>query len=148
MVAIITSSIIKKVHAPPDPQHSNYLSMLSANMRRIRQSVAIFLLRYRSKSVILFLVSATSLCFYLHAAHVANMISAANEGKTPGFIVLGMHRSGTSMLSGLLVEGFGYDTGGIDMGGSVRPFIIFHLPTLVPTIYTFSHFHASISNSQ
>lgn len=31
---------------------------------------------------------------------------------TTGFIVLGMHRSGTSMLSGLLVEGFGYHTGG------------------------------------
>eukprot|EP01083_Nonionella_stella_P092185 257956_1 len=31
---------------------------------------------------------------------------------TTGFIVLGMHRSGTSMLSGLLVEGFGYKTGG------------------------------------
>ena len=30
---------------------------------------------------------------------------------TTGFIVLGMHRSGTSMLSGLLVEGFGYETG-------------------------------------
>ena len=36
----------------------------------------------------------------------------ANENKRPGFIVLGMHRSGTSMLSGLLVEGFGYETGG------------------------------------
>ena len=35
-----------------------------------------------------------------------------NEDKRPGFIVLGMHRSGTSMLSGLLVEGFGYETGG------------------------------------
>jgi hypothetical protein len=34
------------------------------------------------------------------------------ENKRPGFIVLGMHRSGTSMLSGLLVEGFGYETGG------------------------------------
>ncbi|KAL7520892.1 hypothetical protein ACHAWX_005586 [Stephanocyclus meneghinianus] len=32
--------------------------------------------------------------------------------KTPGFMVLGMHRSGTSMLSGLLVKGFGYETGG------------------------------------
>ena len=30
---------------------------------------------------------------------------------TSGFVVLGMHRSGTSMLSGLLVEGFGYKTG-------------------------------------
>ena len=35
-----------------------------------------------------------------------------NNNKRPGFIVLGMHRSGTSMLSGLLVEGFGYETGG------------------------------------
>eukprot|EP00985_Skeletonema_marinoi_P001657 scaffold668_cov124-Skeletonema_marinoi.AAC.4 len=35
-----------------------------------------------------------------------------NGNKRPGFIVLGMHRSGTSMLSGLLVEGFGYETGG------------------------------------
>ncbi|GFH56377.1 hypothetical protein CTEN210_12853 [Chaetoceros tenuissimus] len=31
---------------------------------------------------------------------------------TSGFVVLGMHRSGTSMISGLLVEGFGYKTGG------------------------------------
>ena len=30
----------------------------------------------------------------------------------PGFVVLGMHRSGTSMLSGLLVTGLGYKTGG------------------------------------
>ena len=89
-------------------------------MRRNCLSVAICLLRYRSKSITLFLLSATSLSFYLHTAHVANMISIANEGKTPGFMVLGMHRSGTSMLSGLLVEGFGYDTGGADMGGSVR----------------------------
>merc|ERR1712084_132883 len=29
-----------------------------------------------------------------------------------GVIVLGMHRSGTSMLSGLLVKGLGYKTGG------------------------------------
>jgi hypothetical protein len=49
----------------------------------------------------------------------------ANEGigggkkKTPGFIVLGMHRSGTSMLSGLLVKGFGYETGGPLIGASV-----------------------------
>ncbi|GFH44779.1 hypothetical protein CTEN210_01253 [Chaetoceros tenuissimus] len=28
-----------------------------------------------------------------------------------GFIILGMHRSGTSMLSGLLVKGFGYNPG-------------------------------------
>ena len=29
-----------------------------------------------------------------------------------GFMVLGMHRSGTSLLTGLLVEGFGYNPGG------------------------------------
>jgi hypothetical protein len=44
----------------------------------------------------------------------------AKEGKkTPGFMVLGMHRSGTSMLSGLLVKGFGYETGGPLIGASV-----------------------------
>lgn len=31
--------------------------------------------------------------------------------ETRGFMVLGMHRSGTSLLSGLLVEGFGYNPG-------------------------------------
>lgn len=45
--------------------------------------------------------------------------SNANPGKTPGFMVLGMHRSGTSMLSGLLVKGFGYETGGPLIGASV-----------------------------
>lgn len=90
-------------------------------MRRSRQSAAIFLLRYRRNFiVIMFLFLATNIYFYLHTYHVAKLISIANEGKTPGIIVLGMHRSGTSMLSGLLVEGFGYDTGGVDMGGSVR----------------------------
>ena len=38
--------------------------------------------------------------------------------KTPGFMVLGMHRSGTSMLSGLLVKGFGYEPGGPLIGAS------------------------------
>ncbi|KAL3801205.1 hypothetical protein HJC23_012605 [Cyclotella cryptica] len=38
--------------------------------------------------------------------------------KTPGFMVLGMHRSGTSMLSGLLVKGFGYETGGPLIGAA------------------------------
>lgn len=33
-------------------------------------------------------------------------------GRRGGFIVLGMHRSGTSMLSGLLVQGCGYNVGG------------------------------------
>jgi hypothetical protein len=36
----------------------------------------------------------------------------APPGKRPGFFVLGMHRSGTSMLSGLLVTGLGYEVGG------------------------------------
>ncbi|KAL7536042.1 hypothetical protein ACHAWF_005350, partial [Thalassiosira exigua] len=44
--------------------------------------------------------------------------SAAGKGKLPGFVVLGMHRSGTSMLSGLLVKGFGYETGGPLIGAS------------------------------
>lgn len=35
-----------------------------------------------------------------------------------GFMVLGMHRSGTSMLSGLLVQGFGYETGGPLIGAA------------------------------
>ena len=33
-------------------------------------------------------------------------------GRRPGFLVVGMHRSGTSMLSGLLVNGCGYEVGG------------------------------------
>ena len=43
--------------------------------------------------------------------------------KKPGFIVLGMHRSGTSMLSGLLVKGFGYETGGPLIGAAVSLFL-------------------------
>lgn len=35
-----------------------------------------------------------------------------------GFIVLGMHRSGTSMLSGLLVNGMGYNVGGPLIGSA------------------------------
>jgi len=35
-----------------------------------------------------------------------------------GIVVLGMHRSGTSMLSGLLVNGFGYNVGGPLIGSS------------------------------
>ncbi len=113
-------------------------------MRRNRLLVAICLLRYRSKSITLFLLSATSLSFYLHAAHVANTISIANEGKTPGFMVLGMHRSGTSMLSGLLVKGFGYDTGGIDMGGSVSHLFVPFSPS--SAMYTVS-FHIAFSSN-
>jgi hypothetical protein len=32
-----------------------------------------------------------------------------------GVFILGMHRSGTSMLSGLLVKGFGYEIGGDEL---------------------------------
>jgi hypothetical protein len=42
----------------------------------------------------------------------------ATPGKRNGFIVLGMHRSGTSMLSGLLVKGMGYETGGPMIGSA------------------------------
>ena len=35
-----------------------------------------------------------------------------------GFIVLGMHRSGTSLLSGLLVKGLGYNIGGPLIGAA------------------------------
>lgn len=38
-------------------------------------------------------------------------ITVDNTKETGGFMVLGMHRSGTSMLGGLLVEGFGYHPG-------------------------------------
>lgn len=40
---------------------------------------------------------------------------AVNE--KPGFVVLGMHRSGTSMLSGLMVMGLGYKVGSPTIGG-------------------------------
>jgi hypothetical protein len=38
--------------------------------------------------------------------------------KSPGFVVLGMHRSGTSMLSGLLVTACGYNVGGPLIGAA------------------------------
>jgi hypothetical protein len=40
------------------------------------------------------------------------------SGKRSGFIVLGMHRSGTSMLAGLLVTGLGYEVGGPLIGSN------------------------------
>jgi len=43
---------------------------------------------------------------YLHSTHTTLLPD------TPGIIILGMHRSSTSMLSGLLVKGFGYELGG------------------------------------
>jgi hypothetical protein len=39
-------------------------------------------------------------------------------GEPSGFVVLGMHRSGTSMLAGLLVTGLGYKTGGPLIGSA------------------------------
>jgi hypothetical protein len=45
------------------------------------------------------------------AAAVMNQ-AVVPAGKRTGFFVLGMHRSGTSMLSGLLVSGLGYNVGG------------------------------------
>ena len=44
--------------------------------------------------------------------------AAAPGGKRTGFVVLGMHRSGTSMLSGLMATGLGYHTGGPMIGGA------------------------------
>lgn len=42
----------------------------------------------------------------------------AAPGKTTGFMILGMHRSGTSMLGGLMKTGLGYQTGGPLIGGA------------------------------
>jgi len=47
-----------------------------------------------------------------------NKGGGAPPAKRIGFIVLGMHRSGTSMLSGLLATGMGYQTGGPLIGGA------------------------------
>jgi hypothetical protein len=46
---------------------------------------------------------------------VGGKLSTKQRG---GFVVLGMHRSGTSMLSGLLVQGSGYNVGGPLIGGA------------------------------
>lgn len=58
-----------------------------------------------------------------HAAVAAAAIKMepkklAVKADTPGVIVLGMHRSGTSMLSGLLVNGIGYKVGGPLIGAA------------------------------
>ena len=39
-------------------------------------------------------------------------------GSRPGVMILGMHRSGTSMLAGLMVTGQGYNVGGPLIGGA------------------------------
>jgi hypothetical protein len=57
---------------------------------------------------------------------IATDVGQIQNIKLPGFMVLGMHRSGTSMLSGLLVKGFGYETGGPLIGASVS--VLFMLP--------------------
>lgn len=44
-------------------------------------------------------------------SNAVGVVGHAPEGQRNGFIVLGMHRSGTSMLSGLLVTGCGYQVG-------------------------------------
>ena len=61
-----------------------------------------------------------------HGNTVVERAAAVQKGRVSGFMVLGMHRSGTSMLSGLLVKGFGYETGGPLIGASVSLYVIFH----------------------
>lgn len=46
-----------------------------------------------------------------HAEKEINTEGDASISRRDGFIVLGMHRSGTSVLSGLLVSGLGYNVG-------------------------------------
>jgi len=48
----------------------------------------------------------------LSLASRTEVSTEVNDVISPGVIVLGMHRSGTSMLAGLLVIGLGYKTGG------------------------------------
>jgi hypothetical protein len=48
---------------------------------------------------------------------VPAQISPVAPGKRTGFMVLGMHRSGTSMVAGLMATGMGYVTGGPLIGG-------------------------------
>lgn len=45
-------------------------------------------------------------------------VPVAADNQRSGFVVLGMHRSGTSMLSGLLVTGMGYNVGGPLIGAA------------------------------
>lgn len=47
-----------------------------------------------------------------------NPVVVDTKKQRNGFIVLGMHRSGTSMLSGLLVNGLGYHVGGPLIGSA------------------------------
>ncbi|KAL3811904.1 hypothetical protein ACHAXA_001429 [Cyclostephanos tholiformis] len=83
----------------------------TSSVRRNRRPPALVLMRCFRKTNFVFFLSAISFTFYFRAAYNLVNTIIENQDKTPGFMVLGMHRSGTSMLSGLLVEGFGYDMG-------------------------------------
>jgi hypothetical protein len=52
------------------------------------------------------------------AGSSANAPAPKEAGDRKGFVVLGMHRSGTSLLSGLLVNGLGYNVGGPLIGSA------------------------------
>lgn len=88
--------------------------------RRNRRPTPLVIMRCFRKTNVVLLLSAISFTFYFRAAYNLVNTIIENKEKTPGFMVLGMHRSGTSMLSGLLVEGFGYDVGEDTMKPSVR----------------------------
>lgn len=49
---------------------------------------------------------------------LSDVVPVPGPHQRSGFIVLGMHRSGTSLLSGLLVIGMGYKTGSPLIGGA------------------------------
>jgi hypothetical protein len=106
-------------HTPPSPARKRSDSASPVTLeedaveveRRNRKRSTFILLRYLRKSTAVILLCGTSFAGFLHAAYNFVITIKENEGKTPGVIVLGMHRSGTSMLSGLLVEGFKYDMG-------------------------------------
>ena len=106
-------------HTPPSPARKRSDSASPVTLeedaveveRRNRKRFTSILLRYLRMSTAVVLLCATSFAGFLHAAYTFVITIKENEGKTPGVLVLGMHRSGTSMLSGLLVEGFRYDMG-------------------------------------
>jgi hypothetical protein len=64
---------------------------------------------------------------YLQNAAPA-VIAPLASGKRTGFMVLGMHRSGTSMLAGLMATSMGYVTGGPLIGGTLHILHKIHLP--------------------
>lgn len=106
------------IHAPGQERIVEAASALSARLRKlghgtgesaIKQAIGQFdLLRAKKRA----------------ALKVATDLFAEEKGSsekvddTPGFVVLGMHRSGTSMLSGLLVTSAGYKVGGPLIGAA------------------------------